>query len=265
MIYRNGEWIDSNSVDELQFKDSLTLYEVIRVFKGVPVFIEDNFSRLVSSLSKANANIDIESIRFKEKIAEFVLKNQMNEGNIKYLISFPNSNNLNANYIEYIFQIPHKYPTAKQYECGVAVSKLNKERINPEIKYLNIDFREYTNGLIKERNVYELLLINADHQITEGSKSNIFFIKDGVLYTSPDNLVLGGTARKRVIELAGRLGIKVIKSVMYEAELSEYDAAFITGTSPLVLPISDIDEYKFDVTNSTLRLIMESYFKMILV
>ena len=65
MIYKNGEWIDSNSIDELQFTGSITLYEVIRIFKGAPVFIEDNLSRLVSSLRKANANIDIESIRFK--------------------------------------------------------------------------------------------------------------------------------------------------------------------------------------------------------
>ena len=265
MIYRNGEWIDGNSVDELQFKGSLTLYEVIRVFKCAPVFIGDNFSRLVSSLSKANANIDIESIGFKEKIAEFILKNQMDEGNIKYLISFPNPHDLNANYVEYIFQIPHKYPTAQQYACGVSVSILYKERINPEIKYLNIEFREYANNLIKERNVYELLLINADNQITEGSRSNIFFIKDGVLYTSPDSMVLGGTARKRVVDLAGKLGIKVVKQVIYESELAQCDSAFITGTSPLVLPISNIDGYKFDVTNSTLRMIMESYFKIILV
>lgn len=265
MIYKNGEWIDGNFVDELQFKDSLTLYEVIRVFKGAPVFIGDNFSRLVSSLSKANVDIDIELIGFKEKITDFILKNQMDEGNIKYLISFPNNHDLNTEYVEYIFQIPHKYPTAVQYEIGVPVSKLYKERENPEIKYLNIEFREYANKLLKERNVYELLLINSENQVTEGSRSNIFFIKDSVLYTSPDSLVLGGTARKRVIELAGKLGIKVIKQVMYLSELAECDSAFITGTSPLVLPISNIDECKFDVKNSTLRLLMHNYFKMILV
>lgn len=265
MIYKNGEWLDSNSINELQFKDSFTLYEVIRIFKGRPVFIEDNFSRLVSSLSKASININIESIRFNEKIAEFILKNQMDEGNVKYLISFPNPKDLNGNYVEYIFQIPHKYPTAAQYEFGVSVSKLYKERVTPEIKYLNIEFREYAKKLLKERNVYELLLINADNQVTEGSRSNIFFIKDGVLYTSPDSMVLGGTARKRVIDLAGKLGIKVVKQVIYESELAQFESAFITGTSPLVLPISNIDEYRFDVTNPILRLIMECYFKMILV
>jgi branched-chain amino acid aminotransferase len=42
-------------------------------------------------------------------------------------------------------------------------------------------------------------------------------------------------------------------------ELKSFDAAFISGTSPKVLPIAFIDEIPFDVNDPLLRYVMEQY------
>ncbi len=265
MLFYNGNWIENRTLQDNDFAEYFTIYEVIRIFRGAPVFIQDNVERLHSSIKKSEINIDCNILDLRVRALAFVAKCNIIEGNIKYLLVVKDRGNSghSAEYDEYMVQIPHRYPTEAEYAAGVPTSVVHTERINPEIKYLNVKLREWTTKIIAERNVYELLLVNANGEVTEGSKSNIFFIKDDTLYTSPDNMVLGGTARKRVIALAEKLGIMVIKQAPLYLELDCYDSAFITGTSPMVLPISQIDSIKFNVGNSTLRTIMSSYFKMV--
>ncbi len=265
MLYHNGNWIENGVLQDAQFAEYFTIYEVIRIFRGVPVFIHDNTERLFSSIRKSGINLDCNKIDLKSKTLSFVERCKISEGNIKYLLVIKNSGNYTtpAQFDEYMVQIPHRYPTEEEYALGVLTSIVFTERINPEIKYLNVKLREWTTKVINERNVYELLLVNDKGLVTEGSKSNIFFIKGDTLYTSPDEMVLGGTVRKRVIALAEREGFSVIKEASQYQDLDKYDAAFITGTSPMVLPIARVDNVEFNVENSILRKIMRSYFKMV--
>ena len=43
------------------------------------------------------------------------------------------------------------------------------------------------------------------------------------------------------------------------SEIMDLDALFISGTSVAILPISQVDNIKFDVNNETLRKIMKIY------
>ena len=47
------------------------------------------------------------------------------------------------------------------------------------------------------------------------------------------------------------------------SEISNFDAAFISGTSPKILPIANINEVKFDVENEKLRLLMQKFNEVI--
>jgi len=55
----------------------------------------------------------------------------------------------------------------------------------------------------------------------------------------------------------------VIEERIKYSDLKEFESAFITGTSPLVLPIRKIDEFSFDPQNNRLREIMEFYFSLL--
>ncbi len=54
---------------------------------------------------------------------------------------------------------------------------------------------------LQESKAYEALLVNEEGYITEGSRSNVFLIKDGVIYTPADRDVLLGITRAKVIDL----------------------------------------------------------------
>ncbi len=85
------------------------------------------------------------------------------------------------------------------------------------------------------------LMLDADGFVAEGTGANIFFVLGGVLCTPTTRNILVGVSRQYVIELAGRLGLRV-----READLTLYEAynaeeAFWTTTSYCLLPISRID------------------------
>ncbi|WP_443110713.1 aminotransferase class IV [Caloramator sp. mosi_1] len=107
------------------------------------------------------------------------------------------------------------------------------------------------------------MLVNNFDEITEGSRSNIFFIKGSKLYTAPKEDVLVGITRIKVIEIANKLGFEVVEDKIKVSQISEFEACFLTGTSPKVLPISYIDSYAYNVNNDILRNIMREYDKMI--
>ena len=70
------------------------------------------------------------------------------------------------------------------------------------------------------------LLDADDDALLEGSRGNLFLVRDGVLLTPPaDGRLLPGVTRARVIELAGRAGIEVREEPLAFERLAEADEA----------------------------------------
>ena len=99
--------------------------------------------------------------------------------------------------------------------------------------------------------------------MTEGSRSNVFFVRDNVFYTAPLPHVLPGTSRKRVLNICQEEGMTVVEQRVNYKDIASYQAAFITGTSPLVLPIAHIDGIAFDPHHPLLVKVMEHYFNLL--
>ena len=94
---------------------------------------------------------------------------------------------------------------------------------------------------------YEALLVNEENQITEGSRSNIFFLKGDTLTTAPDDKILNGITRKYILDICQDNKIKVKFMCVPVDSLQDYDAVFMTGTSPMVLQFYCIGDIYFNV------------------
>jgi len=229
------------------------IYEVLRVEHGVPLFLEDHLLRFYNSASLAGKTIPFN----QEQVSLFVLKlirgNQVLYGNI--LLSC--KENLKA------FFIPHKYPDSKWYETGVPCGILKAERENPNAKVFQTPVRQKADEMMEKQDLYEVLLVDHLNRITEGSRSNVFFVKNDSLLTPPGNEVLLGITRQKTILLAKKAGIPVLEQDVPLADLSHFQAAFITGTSPKILPVSQIDNNKFDPQNSLVKSLQNKYDELI--
>lgn len=258
MMLFNNKPIDNKEYSEEILNQGLSLYEVCRVFRGNVIFLNDNLLRLDNSIKKSGLDIDTSNLHVGEKLNRLIELEHIKEGNIKYVLHITP-----ADVDEYVYQIKHSYPTEEAYQHGIDTATCQATRENAEVKYINSGLREMTNKIIQEQGVHEVLLIDQEGYITEGSRSNVFFIKDNALFTAPLPHVLPGTSRKRVLNICQDNDIRVEEKRVAYKELSTYEAAFITGTSPLVLPILHIDKMTFNPRHPLLVKVMEQYFDLL--
>jgi branched-chain amino acid aminotransferase len=97
----------------------------------------------------------------------------------------------------------------------------------------------------KDHGYDEALLLDANGFIAEGPGANVFFEKDGQLFTPALGNILPGITRATVIELATELGIPVVETACTPEALKQADSAFFCGTAAEVIGWKSIDEYVF--------------------
>ncbi|MBK8806586.1 MAG: aminotransferase class IV [Bacteroidales bacterium] len=234
-----------------------SVYEVIRIIDSVPLYLEDHLERLFTSISLLGLSTSWQICEITDKISNLLYANNIINGNIKLIISFYPDQELFL-----VYQIKHAYPTPELYSNGISTSVLFAERKNPNAKQFQ-SVRELAQKTIIQRSVYEVVLVNEKKNITEGSKSNLFFILDNNLITAKAEEVLKGITRKYVIAAAQNIGMKIYERSISLSELNSFEAAFISGTSPKILPIQNIDQYNYQIENLKLRLLMNEFNSLI--
>jgi branched-chain amino acid aminotransferase len=91
----------------------------------------------------------------------------------------------------------------------------------------------------------EALLTDMNGFIAEGPGANMFFEKDGKLYTPATGNILPGITRATVLELCAELEIPVEQGQYTLEQLKKADTAFFCGTAAEVIGWSSIDNYAF--------------------
>ena len=231
-----------------------SVYEVIRVIDRVALFLEDHFERLLKSFRILGLSFEMDYAGFSQKIDELIRLNQKTEGNIKFQYT------AEGNLIKWSFSfIPHSYPSPEDYLFGVKTGLLNTERKNPNAKVVQQSVRELADQLIAGQSLYEVLLVDRDGRVTEGSRSNVFFVKDEVFYTAQASKVLVGITRQKVMECLKELNFRVTEEAVAASRIDQFDAVFLTGTSPKVLPVRTVSDHVFDHHPACVRQLMEVY------
>ncbi|MFT3980169.1 MAG: branched-chain amino acid transaminase [Ferruginibacter sp.] len=91
----------------------------------------------------------------------------------------------------------------------------------------------------------EALLLDINNNIAEAPGANLFFEKEGKLFTPSLGNILPGITRATVLELCASFGIEVTEAAYTIEELKQADAAFFCGTAAEIIGIESIDEYRF--------------------
>jgi len=228
-----------------------SIYEVIRVSDGIPIFLRSHLSRLENSAKIMKYDLCITMEKIISGIVELINVNNVLEGNIKLVINYnsnvdsgEDNNKLNEIFLAYF--IPHVYPSKLQYEEGVKTITYHGERAIPNAKVINNDFREKVDQKIVNMGAYEAILVDEGGFITEGSKSNIFMVIGSIVVTSKVENVLPGITRQFIIKTCEKLNIVVEQRNIHENDIESLTGLFISGTSPKVLPIKSVDGFSFN-------------------
>lgn len=258
LILSNTGLMQESSYSGISFHSDQSVYEVVRVIDGIPLFLEDHFDRLAKSMKIQGLTFQMTFPDFKQNIAELVRVNRKMEGNIKFIYAVADVN------IHWAFSfIPHSYPTSEEYQLGVVTDLFFAERLNPNAKVIQTGIRDKVTQMISDQKLYEVLLVDNYGLITEGSRSNVFFVKNDVFYTAPAIMILEGITRQKVLYCLNELDFSIVEKAVSVHEISQFEAAFLTGTSPKILPIRLIGSQEFHVRNNAVIKLMDRYNRMI--
>lgn len=228
-----------------------SVYEVIRLTDGEPKFLEDHYERLGKSLAAIGMLTPFTLEELRGSIADLVRESGIRDHNIRVEVDVSGHASMHLN--------PTHYPDEEMYRTGVKTDLFRGERKNPNIKMMDPELRDATDEAMRKGGFYEVLLVDREGMVTEGSRSNVFFIRNGEVYTSPPDKVLLGVTRSKIIEIIRDLGAPLHEESVAAGSIAEYDAAFISGTSPAVMPIACIGDVTYNVDDPLLRKIMQQY------
>ncbi|MGB4701457.1 MAG: aminotransferase class IV [Syntrophomonadaceae bacterium] len=234
-----------------------SLYEVIRVMQGVPLFFEQHMARLHNTSQLTGLKLPVDDETIKKRLFNLITRNEVDAGNIKIVLNYRQPN---EPAVFYAYFTPSFYPSPADYEKGVKTVLVNIERPNPNAKVDRAEYRHVIDTAKEKTHSYEAILVDHNGFVTEGGRSNVFMIKDNLVLTPPPDQVLKGINRQMVMVACNNIGQPVIERKISLQEMLTMDAVFITGTSPHVLPVSQVDEYHFDsANNQILKNIMSEF------
>ncbi|WP_108651640.1 aminotransferase class IV [Dongshaea marina] len=251
----NGELCSTQHSEIFESLSQDSLYEVVKLVNGKPLFFEEHMQRFRASAASYLLIIPHSDEEISLEIARLSKQNQQLQINCKLLYCHQPDQDIFLTYM-----VPSEYPSPDSYTHGIHTILFSGVRENPNIKTLKGSFRYRVKSAREEANAYEALLTDGEGCISEGSRSNIFFVKKGMIYTPPAQTVLMGITRKHVMAICQQQGLKVVETRLHRDELAELDGAFLTGTTVDVLPVASIDGLQLDSMNCPeIRMIIEQY------
>ncbi|MBI5755445.1 MAG: branched-chain-amino-acid transaminase [Nitrospirae bacterium] len=134
------------------------------------------------------------------------------------------------------------------YKTGIGAAVVNTRRIpasalNPAVKSLNFLNNIMARVEAKRLNAAEAIMLNMEGYVAEGTVSNIFIVKDGVVKTPLLSVgILNGVTRSVVIKLACKNNIPLTEQPFYPEELYSADECFVTSTLYEVMPVTSITD-----------------------
>lgn len=256
LVNIDGKWTTEDT--QIDFI-SPPIYEVIRVIEGTPLFINEHYERLMQSALLSNIQVPLTEVELLEHITYLVEHTDINNNNVRLEVGRVADGR--SSWV--LFWVHSIYPDRKLFDEGVKTVTYRAIRENPHAKVFRKDFAKTIGDLRKKHDAFEVLLVKEDGVVTEGSRSNLFFIKDEVVFSAKENDVLQGITRMKLIEVMQSLNVKWKESDITIETLDRFEACFITGTSNHLLPVSSIDQMHYESADHPLLKALQVAFEKV--
>jgi branched-chain amino acid aminotransferase len=261
-IWMDGKFIDWSKAKVHVLTHALHygsgVFEGIRAYKteqGTAIFrLKEHIDRLFNSAKILKLELSYSKEEISQAIKETVRVNRLESCYIRPLI-YRGYRKLGLN----PFSCPVQFMIAA-WEWGAylgeealakgikaIISSWQRSHINSTsakaklcANYINSIF---ANMEATELGVDEAILLDSNGYVAEGPGENIFWIKDGIIFTPPLTSVLDGITRNTVMTIARDMGYEVREELVARDVLYIADEAFFVGSAAELTPIREIDRY----------------------
>jgi branched-chain amino acid aminotransferase len=229
-------------VDDLALIRGIGVFDLLRTYNGKPCFLKEHVTRLLASARSIDLELPWDHSEICRVALETLSRNNLNEANIRIIITGGSSADFMSpggkpRLLVLVTPLP-KLPE-QWYHRGIKVITRKIRRINPGAKSINYLTAAMALRHAQAQGAVEVLYLDDDDNVLEGTTSNVFALLQGRLVT-PERGILSGITRKVVLDIAaGHFPIE--RRDLPRHELLKAQEVFITGTNKGVVPVVDVD------------------------
>lgn len=255
IVFLNGKFVPEKratvSVFDRGFLYGDGLFEGMRVVRGRPFRWDEHMERLRRGLKFLKLTVPIPLDDLLPQVLRLIRRNKMPECILRLSLSrgitARGYSPKNATRPAFVMTL-HPAPVVKDLACWrVITSSIRLPANDPltSFKTANKLPQVLARAEADAAGAQEAILLNSEGRLAEGTTSNIFWIKNGVVFTTalPEG-PLPGVTRAAVLELCVKMKIKCRERKAGPAELLRADGAFLTMTSFGVVQIESLDGRK---------------------
>lgn len=275
IIYLNGELVKASEAKTDLYGQSLhygyAVFEGIRSYKTesgeTKIFkAVEHYDRLKNSAEAMNMPYTWTTKELIAATYEVLTKNNLQDAYIRPVVYAPANMSFVKNTESFItIQAWEMQPFLGDKLLKVMTSSF--QRPNPKgFKITAKASGHYVNSILasqeaKGKGFDEALLLDMNDFVAEGPGANVFYEKDGKIFTPSLGNILPGITRATVLEICDELGVTVEEKQISIAELKNADAAFFCGTAAEVIGFESLDETKFPLLwkDTLSKTIQEAY------
>lgn len=247
IVYLNGDYVriaDAKiSVLDRGFIFGDGIYDVVPVYQGKPFRIEEHLARLERSLKLIQLDTSFTRQDWEQLVLDMLARVGRGRDCLVYLHVTRGAAKRDHPFPEgstptiFCMVNPFERPTEAREKGLTAVATQDLRWLMCHIKSISLLGNVLARQQAVEAGVDEVIQFR-DGFLTEGSSTNIWVVKDGVLLAPPRNhLILEGVRYRLLEELAASANIPFEARPISETEVADADELLITSATKEVLPI----------------------------
>jgi aminodeoxychorismate lyase len=258
LFYVNGSLIPADQPALLPTDRGFTLgdglFETMRAVQGRVLRLQAHLERLAYGAGVLQIPLDVAGI--PQAIAETLAANRLDQTDAMIRLTLsrgPAPRGLNYPLQPRPTLVIAAWPFApypdELYRRGMRAIIL-KQRRNEFAATASLKSLNYLEGIVGKNQaeaagVNEGIFLNTQGFLAEACTSNLFFIKDGVLYTpSLDCGIIPGVIRRTILELARSNHLSVFEGKYKASSLLTSDEAFLTNSLMGIMPLTEVNQQK---------------------
>jgi len=252
-VFLNGMLVGKKdakvSVFDHGFMYGYAVFETVLGADGKAVFLKEHLARLRKSARELGIRIPQKNAYFENAVKKVLAVNGLGNGNAYIRVEISRGEGgigytvkCQKPSVVVIAERLRPYPE-RMFEMGVKAITVETERVLPQAKSTNCVPNALARMNAKKAGAFEALMVDGEGFVREGTVSNVFAVKKGVIFT-PKNKILRGITRQKVLGMATRLGLKAIEKDFKKREMLQSDECFITSTTMGIMPVTVVDGKK---------------------
>ncbi len=247
LVYLNGEIIEATKAKagilEPGFLYGQGLFETIRSYNREIPFLDQHLKRLAFCAKIINLKVPA-AAKLKQAVCAASKANNIPNSYIRLNVWKGNRKTNTAVIVKRL--AVYKQDVYEKGFKGIIVD-VRQNEFSPlaRVKSLNYLLFILARQEAARKGGDEAILLNTSGYLAEGSRSNIFLVRDKKILTpSLDCGCLAGITRKIVIKLARKQWLKVYERKIRPEELFRADEAFLTNSLIEIMPLTSINKIK---------------------